>query len=50
MNCQSVLVFLAAAFAAVAVLRWPLVPVLLGLAPVSVLAAWLDSLAWHKRS
>jgi chromate transporter len=32
--------FLAAAFVAIAVLRWPLVPVLLTLAPLSVLAAW----------
>lgn len=32
--------FLVAAFAAVALLRWPLVPVLLGLAPLGVLAAW----------
>ena len=47
-----VLVFLVAAFIAVAVLRWPLVPVLLGLAPVSVLAAWLGSLApaWRGRA
>ena len=47
-----VLVFLVAAFVAVAVLRWPLVPVLLGLAPVSVLAAWLVSLApaWRGRA
>lgn len=35
------LVFLAVTFAAVALLRWPLVPVLLGLAPLSVLAARL---------
>ena len=34
------LVFLVAAFAGVALLRWPLVPMLFGLAPVSVLAAW----------
>jgi chromate transporter len=34
------LVFLAVTFAAVAWLRWPLVPVLLGLAPLSILAAW----------
>jgi len=34
------LAFLLAAFAALAVVRWPLVPVLLGLAPLSVLAAW----------
>jgi chromate transporter len=33
--------FLALAFAAVGLLRWPLVPVLLTLAPLSVLAAWL---------
>jgi chromate transporter len=33
-------VFLVAAFAAIAVLRWPLLPVLLVLAPLSVLAAW----------
>jgi chromate transporter len=35
-----VVVFLVAAFVAVALLRWPLIPVLLGLAPLSVLAAW----------
>src|SRR5438045_1147313 len=47
-----VLVFLVIAFVAVAVLRWPLVPVLLGLAPVSVLAAWLGFLApaWRGRA
>ena len=46
-----VLVFLVAAFVAVAVLRLPLVPVLLGLAPLSVFVAWLESLAaWHTRS
>jgi len=46
-----VLVFLVAAFVAVAVMRWPLVPVLLGLAPLSVLAAWLDTLAaWRGRA
>jgi chromate transporter len=45
-----VLLFLVAAFVAVAILRWPLVPVLLGLAPVSVLAAWIGSLvAWRGR-
>jgi chromate transporter len=33
--------FVALAFAAIALLRWPLVPVLLTLAPLSVLAAWL---------
>jgi chromate transporter len=32
--------FLALAFVAVGLLRWPLVPVLLTLAPLSVLAAW----------
>ncbi|MBI4247580.1 MAG: chromate transporter [Candidatus Rokubacteria bacterium] len=32
--------FLLAAFAGIALLRWPLVPVLLALAPLSVLAAW----------
>jgi len=32
--------FLAAAFIAIALLRWPLVPVLLALGPPSVLAAW----------
>ena len=46
-----VLCFLVAAFIAVAVLRWPLVPVLLGLAPLSVLTAWLGSLAaWRTRA
>jgi chromate transporter len=35
------LAFLAIAFVAVGVLRWPLVPVLLTLAPLSVVAAWL---------
>jgi len=46
-----VLLFMLAAFVAVAVLRWPLVPVLLGLAPISVLAAWLSTLAaWHTRA
>ena len=46
-----VLLFMLAAFIAVAVLRWPLVPVLLGLAPLSVLVAWLDSLSiWQSRS
>ena len=46
-----VLLFLVAAFVAVAVLRWPLIPVLLGLAPISVLAAWLGSLAaWRTRA
>ena len=35
------LVFLAVTFVAVAWLRWPLVPVLLTLAPLSVLAAWV---------
>jgi len=45
-----VLLFLVAAFVAVAVLRWPLVPVLLTLGPVSVLAAWIGSLvAWRGR-
>ena len=34
------LVFLVATILLVAVLRWPLVPVLFGLAPLSVLAAW----------
>jgi chromate transporter len=33
--------FLLVTFAAVALLRWPLVPVLLTLAPLSVLVAWL---------
>ncbi len=32
--------FLALAFVAIGLLRWPLVPVLLTLAPLSVLAAW----------
>ena len=32
--------FLLVTFAVIAVLRWPLVPVLLTLAPLSVLAAW----------
>jgi chromate transporter len=32
--------FLLAVFAGVALLRWPLVPVLLGIAPLSVLVAW----------
>jgi chromate transporter len=46
-----VLVFLVAAFVSVAVLRWPLVPVLLGLGSLSVLAAWLGSLAiWRARA
>jgi len=45
-----VLLFLVAAFTAVAVLRWPLVPVLLGLGPLGVLVAWLGSLAgWRAR-
>jgi chromate transporter len=35
------LVFLVAAFAGVALLRWPLVPLLLGLVPLGVLAAWV---------
>ena len=35
-----VLAFLAATIVAIAVLRWPLVPVLFGLAPLSVLAVW----------
>ncbi|HEY3067903.1 MAG TPA: chromate transporter [Methylomirabilota bacterium] len=34
------LVFLAITFVAIAVLRWPLVPVLLVVAPLSALAAW----------
>jgi chromate transporter len=34
------LTFLAVTFVAVALLRWPLVPVLLTLAPLGVLAAW----------
>ena len=38
------LVFLGIMFVAIAVLRWPLVPVLLALAPLSVLAA-----AWTQR-
>jgi chromate transporter len=33
--------FLLVAFAAIGLLRWPLVPVLFTLAPLSVLAAWL---------
>ena len=33
--------FLVLAFVAIGLLRWPLVPVLLTLAPLSVLAAWL---------
>jgi len=46
-----VLLFMLAAFVAVAVLRWPLVPVLLGLAPLSVLAAWLGTLSlWRSRA
>jgi chromate transporter len=46
-----VLLFTLAAFVAVAVLRWPLVPVLLGLAPLSVLTAWLGTLAaWRVRA
>ena len=46
-----VLIFLIAAFIAVAVLRWPLVPVLFGLGPISVLAAWLGTLAaWRVRA
>jgi chromate transporter len=46
-----VLLFLVAAFLAIAVLRWPLVPVLFGLGPVSVLAAWAGSLAaWRARA
>ena len=32
--------FLLVAFGALALFRWPLIPVLLGLAPLSVLAAW----------
>ena len=32
--------FLAVTFGAIALLRWPLIPVLLGFASVSVLAAW----------
>jgi len=38
------LVFVAITFVAIAILRWPLIPVLLGLAPLSVLAA-----AWARR-
>jgi chromate transporter len=34
------LAFLAVTFAAIALLRWPLVPVLLGVGALSVLAAW----------
>ena len=46
-----VLLFLVAAFVGMAVLRWPLVPVLFGLAPISALAAWLTSLvAWRARA
>jgi chromate transporter len=46
-----VAVFLSTAFVAVAILRWPLVPVLFGLAPLSVLAAWLSTLAaWRVRA
>jgi len=46
-----VLVFMLTAFVAVAVFRWPLVPVLLGLAPISVLAAWLGTLSlWRARA
>ena len=46
-----VLIFLIAAFVAVAVLRWPLVPVLFGLGPISVLVAWLGTLAaWRVRA
>jgi chromate transporter len=46
-----VLLFLGAAFVAVAVLRWPLVPVLFGLGSISVLAVWLGSLAaWRARA
>ena len=33
--------FLIATFVAVAVLRWPLVPVVLGLIPLSVLVVWI---------
>ena len=36
-----VLAFLLVTFAAIALRRWPLVPVLLALAPASVLVAWL---------
>ena len=44
-----VLLFLTAAFVAVAVFRWP--PVLVGLGPVSVLVAWLGTLAvWRVRA
>ena len=32
--------FLAVTFGAIALLHWPLIPVLLGFASVSVLAAW----------
>src|SRR5688572_6551942 len=35
-----VIVFLLATIVAIAILRWPLVPVLFGLAPLSVLAVW----------
>ncbi len=35
------LAFLVLTFAAIALLRWPLLLVLLGLAPLSVLAAWI---------
>lgn len=35
-----VVLFLAVTFVAVALLRWPLIPVLFGMAPLSVLAAW----------
>ena len=34
-------IFLLVAFVAIGLLRWPLVPVLFTLAPLSVLAAWL---------
>jgi chromate transporter len=37
--------FMLAAFAAVALLRWPLPYVLAGLAPLSIAAAW----AWRRR-
>jgi chromate transporter len=37
--------FMLASFAAVAILRWPLPLVLLGLAPASIAAAW----AWRRR-
>jgi hypothetical protein len=33
--------FLLVAFVAIGLLRWPLVPVLLALAPLSVLGVWL---------